>query len=500
MDDDRFIEILTAPPSNGGPIAAGNRSIEHLSHREPLLQTWHAAAQRDPARAIRVLDRLREEGHFDAPIWSHGLAALVELPGDPGLRDEALGLLERLPHCLLREQDVVRSLAMVFHALCQGASEANHSRVLAVWDWAFAASTKVPVKDREVPIVDRVPKNIYEVIDWSKARERASAEGSNEPLVGDHPTADEAINHPSGLLTEGVLIALRSREPERNGGLEGDVRTRLERVIATSGDAARLGRILVARGLPLLYDTDRAWARQWVVPLLRWKHREEEAGAAWRGFLRSVHVWPSLWEDIKGSFFETFDHLAALGEAQATLAAVLAEVCMEWPNAMTASEAARCLRKLDDAERGFVALRIREMLKGAEARAPNLWRKRAQPWLESSWPTEPACRGPAATTSLVWAATWAGDAFPEAVACVARFVARIDGGDQLLDFALERGLVEAEPAACLELADALAPEQPRGWLGQRLRGFLNRVREAAPQLAEDPRFQRLDEIALRKGA
>ncbi len=62
----------------------------------------------------------------------------------------------------------------------------------------------------------------------------------------------------------------------------------------------------------------------------------------------------------------------------------------------------------------------------------------------------------------------------------------------------EPGLVEAEPSACLELINALTPDEPSYWFGD-LGNFLDRVQSVSPRLTQDTRFRRLQDIAIRIG-
>ncbi len=144
-----------------------------------------------------------------------------------------------------------------------------------------------------------------------------------------------------------------------------------------------------------------------------------------------------------------------------------------------------------------MAIWLYENLKDAKAQAANLWRNRIGPWLRSAWPKEPGLRGPSASLNLALAATMAGEAFADAACCVSELIEPIEDAGIILEPLRENQLIAEAPDACLALMNALTPDEPPSWFGD-LRDFLNEVRAAQPELANDRRFRRLDQIAFRR--
>jgi hypothetical protein len=66
----------------------------------------------------------------------------------------------------------------------------------------------------------------------------------------------------------------------------------------------------------------------------------------------------------------------------------------------------------------------------------------------------------------------------------------------ILDALLDSGHSTSAPKACLELIDALTPDQPPSWFGP-LGNLLEHLVKAQPTLAEDPGYRRLRDIAIR---
>ncbi len=260
----------------------------HQQNRGGLLDAWRRAVEQDRARGVGLLGRLLQDGYLEPEVWSQGLSALHELGEDSGLRELVLGLLERLPTELIRDDRIVRPVVSALHAASDKVEDTLRPRVLAVWDAVLPLALSIATMN------------------------------SNERVT-------DAINHPTGVLAEALFLVLRSRSVERGRGIEDKVRARLEQVIAAQGNAARLGRVIVASRLPLLHDLDPEWTQDQVIPLFDWSNPEEAMGA-WQGYLWSPWLRPPLWAAIKDHFLAAFDHVTALGGWKENLAALLASI------------------------------------------------------------------------------------------------------------------------------------------------------------------------------
>jgi hypothetical protein len=307
----------------------------------------------------------------------------------------------------------------------------------------------------------------------------------------------DAINHPAGVLAEALFEVLRSRPLERNMGIADDVRLRLEHIVAADGPAASLARVIVGSRLPLLHDLDPEWTRRMVLPRFDWLNPDEAQGA-WQGFLWSPWVGPSLWVDLKPHFLAACDHVDALGRSAPNLAALLASVAIEGGNALPEPEARECLRKVGAEGRQNVAAWLWQKLRQAGTQAPALWRDSIGPWLTKAWPLEPGLRDPRTSERLAWAATLTRDLFPEAVHVLKEVVGRIQHAHMLLDEMRKNEFATTAPEACLELLNAVTPDQPAPAFGP-LRDFLEGLLGVKPALADDPRFLRLHNIAIQSG-
>ena len=62
-----------------------------------------------------------------------------------------------------------------------------------------------------------------------------------------------------------------------------------------------------------LFQVDRDWAMQFLLPLFEWDYAEVEARSAWEGFLWSPRPYRPLMEVLKPAFLDTANHYAQLG-------------------------------------------------------------------------------------------------------------------------------------------------------------------------------------------
>ncbi len=432
----------------------------HTPNRRGLLEAWRHAAETDRPRAVSLLTRLLDDHYLDPGVWAHGLAGLREVGEDGDLKRVLLELLERLPDPLGRDPLIIRPAADVIKSVARAVPEAIRPVALTRWDALFTPALSVDARLSD----DRIR---------------------------------DAINHPAGVLAEALFEMLRSRQLERNAGIADDIRPRLERIMAAEGPAARLPRVIVASRLSLLHDLDADWTRRSVLPRFDWGDPDEAQGT-WQGFLWSPWVRPSLWVDLKPHFLAAFDHIETLRPLTRTLAVLLASMAVEGGEALTAQEARDCLRKLDAEGRGTVAWWLWRKLTDAGPAASELWRESIGPWLAGAWPREPGLRDPTTSASLALATTVSGERFPEAVACVRELVGHIRSADRVLDALQENGFTRTAPESCLDLVNTVTPEEPLPGFGA-LRDFLEGLREAAPRLIDDVRFQRLLDIAIRAG-
>lgn len=424
-----------------------------------LLREARAAVGRDPVRGVQVLVTLAARGAYPTTVWRAVLGGLAgsSAAGDPALLD----LLTQVPQAVL--DALAGQLADLARTFVKEASGALRPRILAVWDQAVCAAA------RQVP-----------------------------PAIAP-ARVDAAINHPMGILTEALFTLLHARELRAGCGLPPDVRERLERLLAVSDEPGRLARVIIGSRVVLLHQLDPEWTRRHVIPLFAWSDAGEAVGA-WQGYLWSPTMTFDLWPDLRPHFLDAFGHLPAIGrEHGRNLASMLAAVAIEPGLALEPVEALSSLRRLDDDGRGTAAHWLAERLEGAGDQAAALWRERIGPWIQASWPKELPLRGPGTTRNLARATILARGAFPDAAKLVRQFLVPLRTDASLvLQALLESQHLKSSPAEALDMLSLITPDDPEVWFGP-LKECLSVIEAARPELATEPRFQRLRDIAERLG-
>ena len=91
----------------------------------------------------------------------------------------------------------------------------------------------------------------------------------------------------------------------------------------------------------------------------------------------------------------------------------------------------------------------------------------------------------------------ARDEFPAALKAVQDWLQPIDFPNDVVDPLAESGLCERFPTDALLLLNAVISDQQ--WVPPELDQCLDEIVQAAPQLAQDPRYVRLRESSRRRG-
>ena len=428
----------------------------HDHDREGLLDNWHEAATRSGRRGLDVLARLQARRAQDSGVIATTLSALHRQQLSDPHKADLLSILRTL------RTDLSSSiLTEACHAVSKATQDLPHHLEDAAWDaWDTLFERGVEVRPSDSP--DRLLA---------------------------------ALNSCVGVLASALFHVLRSKSLERGSGLPSGIKARLEMLLDDSHSNA--GLVIVASRLAVLHDLDPEWTLSQLLPLFDWTE-PARAREAWQGFLWSPVVRPSLWRHLKQHFLETFGHLAEIAPHQRNLAILLTSVAIDGEGALDPTDARRCLKQLDGPGRGTVAWGLMRRLDGAAEKAAALWRERVGPWLGDAWPLERRFRDVDSSASLAMAAIRSGEAFPEAVRVVAHLIAPLPYPGVVVRELKERSLPRTYPSDVLGLIDAIIETSPSGWFGD-LGEVLATLESASPALANDRRFERLNEIRLRWG-
>jgi hypothetical protein len=243
---------------------------------------------------------------------------------------------------------------------------------------------------------------------------------------------------------------------------------------------------------------DKAWAEQYLLPLLDWSRSETEAQAAWEGFLWSPRLYRPLMEAIKSTFLDTVNHYAQLGKHNEQFAAFLTFAALDPGDTFTIAQLATAIRALPADGLRESAQTLVRALEGAGDQREDYWRNRVSPFWERIWPKSNDQTSDANPESVALLCVAAGDEFPSAMVAIGSWLRPIQWPHYVIHRLHESNLSGRFPETALVFLNAILNDQSSG-LSSELRQCLEAIAQVTPALREDHRFVRLDEFARRFG-
>ncbi|MBX9708674.1 MAG: hypothetical protein K2X61_12150 [Caulobacteraceae bacterium] len=439
---------------------------EASDEREGALENWREFAAQDPAKAVDVLQLTPTEPD-QADIWVHGLWGLRDQARSPDTRNRLLPLLLGLPDGLLNQADVARAAADVLEV----AAKARPSPGAGDPFWA--------VFDRVLAAAARDPDN-------AEAPERGGWVGL-------------AINRSMGSLASAFFDALFGRGLKVGQEIPDDALARLTRLLTPAEPGHRPARVIAASRLSYLYAVDPDWTRAHLLSLFDWRD-EVEATAAWQGFGWQPRIDERLWQALKPYFLPSFtpERLEGLGTAGTQLAAMLMLVGVEFGVDELPRDAARdAIRampeRLKSEAAAWIASYLRDLADGAvdELSADDAWVQRVGPLLARVWPPEPDPHGRGVASQFARAIVALDETFPQALQALLPHLVR-GSADMVLHELAASAHPERHPRETLTLLHRCI-DIDQIWMANELRNILDRLRAAAPEIAEANEYRRLDE-------
>jgi len=306
-----------------------------------------------------------------------------------------------------------------------------------------------------------------------------------------------AINHPVGLVTQALLNLWFGRKPSDNDRLSTDLEPIFSQLCDAKAVKFRHGRVLLASRLIALFRVDRPWAEANLLPLFDWTIDATEARVAWRGFLWSPRLYPPLLIALKAQFLNTAQHYRELGEHARQFAAFLTYAALERVETYTAQDFQAALGRLPQQGLDEAAQALVQALEGVGEQGEAYWANRIQPFWQDAWPKSRQLASKRIAESLAQLSIAARDLFPAALATVLDWLQPIEHPHFIVHLLHESGLSKRFPADGLRLLDAIIDDQP--WASRELGECLTAIVEAAPELGEDLRYQRLVQYSRQRG-
>lgn len=405
------------------------------------------------------------------------------------------------------------------YALCKLAERGDWPT--ARWRDALQAWSEEKLRDRSwrymAPVILSAPDDLVKALShgiglWLQAVAKTS-EGQEDcflPLAKrilrldfeDESDVDDpvfhAINHPVGHVTQALLDRWYRQELNDGQGLPNSMEPVFTELCDPQIAKFRHGRVLLAAHALTLFRVDMDWAEQHLLPLLDWTRSESEARAAWEGFLWSPRLYRPLMEAIKPVFLATVNHYAQLGTHKEQFAAFLTFAALDPGDTFTIAQLATAVRALPAEGLRESARVLVRGLEGAGNQREDYWKNRILPFWEKIWPKSNHHAMDANAESLARLCVAAGGEFPSAMAVIGNWLREVQQPDYVILRLQESGLSSRFPEEALRLLSIIVGDKP-SWVPRELRQCLDAIVRSAPNLRQDHRFMRVDEVARRFG-
>ena len=319
--------------------------------------------------------------------------------------------------------------------------------------------------------------------------------GDGHSRSGDNSDpVQDAINHPIGHTTEALLRWWHQRPLEDEQGLSEDVRGIVTDLCDTTVGEFRHGRVWLAVYVISLFRVDPGWTARYLLPLFDWRQAEDEAQAAWAGFLWAPRLYHPLFVELKQPFLDTAHHYEDLGRAAKQYATLLTFAALNPSDTFRQDELREATATLPNDGLVIAVRTLQQTLESAGSQQVVSWKNRVVPYLDRIWPTEIERKTKEVSASLANLCVEAGEAFPHAVDRLEDWFRPLSEQSGCILRLEKSGLCKAFPRHALRFLHAAIGNELL-YLKDKLSSCLQQIRDADSSLERDPRFHRLKELA-----
>ena len=306
-----------------------------------------------------------------------------------------------------------------------------------------------------------------------------------------------AINHPVGHITQALLNLWFKQNPNDSNLLPTELKPLFTMLCDAQTDRFRHGRVLLGSQLINFFRVDRIWTEQYLLPLFDWGN-SSEAKAVWEGFLLSPRLYQPLLIAFKPQFLDSANHYADLGEHRQQFAAFLTYAALGLTDGYTVEEFRAAIGSLPQEGLEKSAQVLYQALDSAGGQREDYWKNRVEPFWQKIWPKSRNLISSRLAESLARLAIAAGDMFPRAVTFVRDWLRSVKNSDYVVHLLCESELCTRYPVDALLLLDAVVDDLQ--WVHSETNQCLDKIINAAPNLAQDTRYLRLRESVRRWSA
>lgn len=305
-----------------------------------------------------------------------------------------------------------------------------------------------------------------------------------------------AINHPIGHVTQALINFWLKQSPNDKDLLPSKIEPFFRRICDEKVDRFRHGRVLLGSRIISFFRVDHTWTEKYLLPLFSWSN-PGEAKVMWQGFFWSPRLYQPLLSTFKSQFLGCANHYFDLGEHRKKFAAFLTYVALDPTEGYSEEEFRSAIAKLPSEGLAESAQAIYQALASADGQREDYWRNRAQPFWQKVWPKLRGLATPKIAEPLILMAIAARGEFPSALTAILDWVKPIEYPHTVVLSLQKSGLCGRFPAEVLMLLNVLIDDQR--WGAREVGQCLDKIEEAAPNLAQDPCYVRLREYSRRHG-
>jgi hypothetical protein len=204
-------------------------------------------------------------------------------------------------------------------------------------------------------------------------------------------------------------------------------------------------------------------------------------------------------EAIKPALLDTVNHYSQLGKLNKQFAAFLTFAALDPGDTLTIAQLATAIRTLPADGLRESAQALVRALEGAGDQREDYWKNRVLPFWQKIWPKSNDRASSANAESLARLCVATGGEFPSAMVAVGTWLRVVEHPDYVIRRLQKSGLSARFPEDALGLLFIILGDRPTR-LSPELRKCLDAIGQAAPDLLQDRRFMRLDELARSFGA
>ena len=277
--------------------------------------------------------------------------------------------------------------------------------------------------------------------------------------------SSEAINSPTGKITEALFTDPKLSDLKEGGGLPVDWVQLIMNLLSLENDLRRHVLAILAYKFCWLYKIDPSWTDRNLIYVLNGNNLEDK-NSIWSGFFSSAAIpQPELYERIKSNLLEL-----AIGNdiARRSRSKVIAAILLDaWGNTkendnlsyLTDNEFGDTLLNANDSFRCDVLWYVQQWSQ-SKMKSDIDWYALLPKFLIETWPRQISVKTSAVSSQLIDLAFSQTDRFPEIVEAIKPLLTYIDQGNLFIP---ETELFDKYPNQILDLFTAVLPNDLNVW-------------------------------------